>query len=58
MISTNRLLQLQEEEECEILLSSIRDDDFKDVEEENDLPLPPGIPPFTNQNHLNQNEHV
>ena len=45
-------------EECEILLSSIRDDDFKDVEEENDLPLPPGIPPFTNQNRLNQNEHV
>ena len=44
--------------ECEILLSSIRDDDFKDVEEENDLPLPPGIPPFTNQNRLNQNEHV
>ena len=45
-------------EECEILLSSIRDDDFKDVEEENDLPLPPVIPPFTNQNRLNQNEHV
>ena len=31
-------------EECEILLSSIRDDEFEDVQEE-DLPLPPGSPP-------------
>ena len=30
-------------EECEILLSSIRDDEFEDVQE--DLPLPPGSPP-------------